>query len=66
VETGRSWRGPTIGILADNILNEYQNTVLFGANDELRERGATVLFFAGGVVHSRDRCSAERNAIYDP
>jgi DNA-binding LacI/PurR family transcriptional regulator/serine phosphatase RsbU (regulator of sigma subunit) len=47
------------------MLNEYQNTVLFGANDELRERGATVLLFAGGVVHSRDRCSAERNAIYD-
>ena len=60
-----SRRGPTIGILTDSILNEYQNTVLFGANDELRERGATVLLFAGGVVQSRDRLSAERNAIYD-
>ncbi len=49
-----SRRGPTIGILTDSILNEYQNTVLFGANDELRERGATVLLFAGGVVQSRD------------
>ena len=61
----RSRRGPTIGILTDNILNEYQNTVLFGANDELRERGATVILYAGGVVGSRDRLSAERNAIYD-
>lgn len=60
-----SRRGPTIGILTDNILNEYQNTVLFGANDELRECGATVVLYAGGVLGSRDRLSAERNAIYD-
>jgi DNA-binding LacI/PurR family transcriptional regulator/serine phosphatase RsbU (regulator of sigma subunit) len=55
---------PTVAILAEHVLDEYQNTVLFGANDELRERGATVLFFCGGVLDSPDPNSTQRNALY--
>jgi DNA-binding LacI/PurR family transcriptional regulator/serine phosphatase RsbU (regulator of sigma subunit) len=54
----------TVAILAEHVLDEYQNTVLFGANDELRERGATVLFFCGGVLESKDPNSAQRNPLY--
>jgi sigma-B regulation protein RsbU (phosphoserine phosphatase) len=55
----------TIGVLAGSVLDEYQNTVLFGASDELREQGASVILFAGGVLDSPDRASAQRNSIYD-
>lgn len=55
----------TIGVLAGSVLDEYQNTVLFGASDELREQGASVVLFAGGVLDSPDRASAQRNSIYD-
>ncbi len=58
-------RRTTVGILAGSVLDEYQNTVLFGASDALREAGASVVLFAGGVLDSRDRSSAQRNAIYD-
>ncbi|MDP9035091.1 MAG: SpoIIE family protein phosphatase [Myxococcota bacterium] len=54
-----------VAILADNVLNGYQNTVLFGASEALREEGATVIFFAGGVLQSTDPLSSERNAIYN-
>ncbi|MDP9150609.1 MAG: substrate-binding domain-containing protein, partial [Myxococcota bacterium] len=54
-----------VALLADNVLNEYQNTVLFGASDALRDEGATVIFFAGGVLESPDAHSSERNAIYE-
>ena len=52
-----------IGVLAGSVLDEYQNTVLFGASDELREQGASVILFAGGVLDSPDRASAQRNSI---
>jgi sigma-B regulation protein RsbU (phosphoserine phosphatase) len=55
----------TIGVLAGSVLDEYQNTVLFGASDELREQGASVILFAGGVLDSPDRTSAQRNSLYD-
>jgi sigma-B regulation protein RsbU (phosphoserine phosphatase) len=55
----------TVGILADHITNEYQNTILFGASDELREAGATAIYFAGGIIDSPDPRSAQRNAIYE-
>jgi sigma-B regulation protein RsbU (phosphoserine phosphatase) len=58
-------RRRTIAILSDNVLDGYQNTVLFGANDELRGRGDTVIFFCGGVIGSPDRASLQRNALYD-
>jgi sigma-B regulation protein RsbU (phosphoserine phosphatase) len=55
----------TIGVLAGSVLDEYQNTVLFGASDELREQGASVVLFAGGVLDSPDRTSAQRNSLYE-
>lgn len=57
-------RRRTIALLSDNVLDEYQNTVLFGANDELRERGISAIFFCGGVIDSPDRNSVQRNALY--
>jgi phosphoserine phosphatase RsbU/P len=55
----------TLAILSDHVRNEYQNTILFGASDELREAGATVVLFAGGVLQSPDPSVAQRNALYD-
>ncbi|MGA3119451.1 MAG: SpoIIE family protein phosphatase [Polyangiaceae bacterium] len=59
---GRRW---TIAILSDSVLDEYQNTVLFGASDALRELGHSVVLFCGGVIDSPDRSSSQRNALYD-
>jgi sigma-B regulation protein RsbU (phosphoserine phosphatase) len=58
-------RRRTIAILSDSVLDGYQNTVLFGATDELRGQGDTVIFFCGGVIGSPDRSSLQRNALYD-
>lgn len=60
-----SYRRRTIALLSDNVLDEYQNTVLFGANDELREQGISAIFFCGGVIESPDPNSVQRNALYD-
>ena len=58
-------RRATVAVLAEHVLDEYQNTVLFGANDELREGGASVVFVCGGVLESPDRNSSQRNSLYD-
>lgn len=58
-------RRRTIALLSDNVLDEYQNAVLFGANDELRQRDISAIFFCGGVIESPDPNSVQRNALYD-
>jgi DNA-binding LacI/PurR family transcriptional regulator/serine phosphatase RsbU (regulator of sigma subunit) len=62
---GVTARRRTIGVLAEHVLDEYQNTVLFGAADELREQGASVVLFCGGVLNAPDPASAQRNALYE-
>jgi len=58
-------RRVTIAVLADHVTNGYQNTILFGASDELREAGVTAVLYAGGVIDSPDPMIAQRNAVYD-
>ena len=62
---GVAGRRCTVALLADHVTNEYQNAILFGAGQALREAGATVVLFAGGVLQSPDPLNAQRNAIYD-
>lgn len=58
-------RAHTIAILADHVLVDYQNTILFGANDELRDHGSNVVFFCGGILESPDPSWAQRNQLFE-
>jgi phosphoserine phosphatase RsbU/P len=58
----RRW---TIAVLTDHMLVDYQNAILFGASDELRERGASVVFFCGGILDSPDPIWAQRNRMFE-
>src|SRR5579863_7835527 len=62
---GHESRLPTVAILADQVKSEYQNEILFGASDALREAGTTVVLFAGGELQSPDPLIAQRTAIFD-
>jgi DNA-binding LacI/PurR family transcriptional regulator/serine phosphatase RsbU (regulator of sigma subunit) len=55
----------TIAVLTDHMLVDYQDTILFGAGDELRESGATVVFFCGGIIESPDPTWAQRNRMFE-
>jgi DNA-binding LacI/PurR family transcriptional regulator/serine phosphatase RsbU (regulator of sigma subunit) len=55
----------TIAVLTDHMLVDYQNSILFGASDELRERGASVVFFCGGILDSPDPTWAQRNRMFE-
>jgi DNA-binding LacI/PurR family transcriptional regulator len=56
---------PTIGFVVDWLEDSYQSTVLRGAYDAARARGAKLLCFAGGVLDAPERGGAQRNHIYD-
>lgn len=53
-----SGRGPTVGFLVDWLQDSYQWSILGGALDAARDRGANLLCFAGGILgepSGRDR-----------
>lgn len=58
-------RPPRLGFLVDWLEDTYQATVLRGAFDAARARGASLVCFAGGVLDAPHRSGAQRNHIYD-
>ena len=43
-------RGPTVGFLVDWLQTSYQWSILGGALDAARDRGANLLCFSGGII----------------
>jgi DNA-binding LacI/PurR family transcriptional regulator/serine phosphatase RsbU (regulator of sigma subunit) len=58
-------RACTIGIMCDAVNEWYQNTVFLGADAALRELGATVVVYNGGILRSRDPSESDRNTLFD-
>jgi DNA-binding LacI/PurR family transcriptional regulator/serine phosphatase RsbU (regulator of sigma subunit) len=58
-------RNCTIGIMCDAVNEWYQNTIFLGANAALRELGATVVMYNGGVLRARDASESDRNTLFD-
>jgi DNA-binding LacI/PurR family transcriptional regulator len=56
---------PTIGLLVDSLDDSYHWSVLRGAMDAARERGAHLLCFAGGVLEAPSGGGGERNSVFD-
>ncbi len=48
-------RGPTVGILVAWLDDSYHGSILGGALDAARDRGANLLCFAGGIVGAEGR-----------
>lgn len=42
----------------------YQNTVFLGANEALRELGATVVMYNGGILGASEPADRDRNALF--
>jgi DNA-binding LacI/PurR family transcriptional regulator/signal transduction histidine kinase len=55
----------TVGLLVDELEDDYQNAILQGVTDAAREKGANLLCFTGGVLKRSRRAFTERNAVYD-
>lgn len=55
----------TIGIMCDAVNEWYQNTVFLGAHSALRELGATVVMYNGGILRSPDPSESDRNTLFD-
>ena len=52
-------------MLVDALEGHYHNAVLCGAADAARERGASLICFAGGMLDTPHRFHGPRNVIYD-
>jgi len=58
-------RGPTIGVIMDNIFGESRSSLWPGIADTVRAHGGRLLCFAGGYLHDPDDFSRRGNFIYD-
>lgn len=58
-------RAPTVAFLVDLLEDSYQWSILRGALDGARDRGANLFCFAGGVVGAPGRWGGQRNGVYD-
>lgn len=56
---------PTIAFVVDWLEDCYQASVLEGAFDAARARGANLLCFAGGVLGAPERGGLQRNQVFD-
>ena len=54
-------RGPTVGFLVDWLQTSYQWSILGGALDAARDRGASLLCFSGGVIGT----AGQRDRVFD-
>jgi DNA-binding LacI/PurR family transcriptional regulator/serine phosphatase RsbU (regulator of sigma subunit) len=54
-----------IGVLCDAVNEWYQNTIFLGVHDTVRDLGATVVLFCGGILASPHSVERERTALYD-
>jgi DNA-binding LacI/PurR family transcriptional regulator len=58
-------RTPTVGFLVDQLESSYQWSILRGALDAARDRGARILCFAGGVLGATGRDGARRDGLFE-
>jgi ABC-type sugar transport system substrate-binding protein/GAF domain-containing protein len=56
---------PTIGLLCDLLLNEYDFNMWGGVRDAAWERGANLIYFAGGLLRSPDESRRLARVLYD-
>jgi DNA-binding LacI/PurR family transcriptional regulator/signal transduction histidine kinase len=57
--------GVTIGLLIDALDGNYHTALLCGAADAARDRDASFVCFAGGMLSSPYRFHGQRNVVYD-
>jgi sigma-B regulation protein RsbU (phosphoserine phosphatase) len=61
-----SGQAPSIGVLIDRLEDSsYHWTILRGATDAARDRGAHLVCFAGGVLGAPEGETGERNKVFD-
>jgi len=66
--SGNSYRQgsrPTIGLLCDLLLNEYNIGLWRGVHDTARKHGANLLYFQGGLLHDPYQPYPLARVIYD-
>jgi DNA-binding LacI/PurR family transcriptional regulator/GAF domain-containing protein len=55
----------TLGLLCENLVNEYNDTMWNGAQDAAWEHGANLVCFSGGMLRDPNRFCSQANILYD-
>ncbi|MFN2271789.1 MAG: substrate-binding domain-containing protein, partial [Anaerolineae bacterium] len=63
--TGKRDTRPTIALLTDQVVYEYQSEIVTGVIEAARERDVNLLCFIGGRLGVTDGFESQGNAIYD-